>query len=89
MYYTKASHKIIATHKIRYFLAEIRLKYHIETDIYKKDFTKIAALKIGKSFEETEKVINFIKLVEAKQNLTKADLILLNNLIYNLTHNAL
>ncbi|PIX06753.1 MAG: DUF4350 domain-containing protein [Flavobacteriales bacterium CG_4_8_14_3_um_filter_35_10] len=86
MYYTKASHKIIATHKIRYFLAEIRLKYHIETDIYKKDFTKIAALKIGKSFEETEKVINFIKLVEAKQNLTKADLILLNNLIYNLTH---
>lgn len=85
MYYTKASHKIIATHKIKYFLAEIRSKYHIETDIYKKDFTKILALKVGKPFEESEKVINFIKVIEAKQSLTKEDLKQLNNLIYQLT----
>lgn len=84
MYYTKASHKIIGTHKIKYFLAEIRSKYHIETDIYKKDFTKIIALKMGKSFEKTENVINYIKVIEAKQFLTKEDLINLNNLIYQL-----
>lgn len=85
MYYTKASHKIIATHKIKYFLADIRSKYHIETDIYKKDFIKILALKMEKSFEETEKVINFIKVIEAKQSLTKEDLLKLNNLIHQLT----
>lgn len=85
MYYTKESHKIIATYKIKYFLAEIRSKYHIETDIYKNDFTKIVALKLGKSFEEAEKVINFIKVIDVKQSLTKEELTKLNNLIYQLT----
>jgi len=84
VYYKKEAHKTIATHKIRYFLAQIRQKYQLNTDIYKKDFTLLLSRKLGKSLDETEKVVNYIKQIEVKKVLTKEELVTLSNYLNSL-----
>ncbi len=84
MYYKKEAHKTIASHKIRYFLAQIRQKYQLNTDIYKKDFTLLLSRKLGKSHNETEKVINYIKKIEIQEVLTKEELVTLSNYLNSL-----
>jgi len=86
MYFKKDSHKTIATHKIRYTLAQIRQKYHIETDLYKAKFKQELALKTGNNIQDIEKSLNYIKQVEAAPTITKNMLLLLNKHLYHLTH---
>jgi len=78
MYYKKEAHKTMASHKIRYILTLIRQKYQLNTDVYKKDFTKQLALKAGKSLEEIEKIVNYIKYIETQDKVTKEELVTLN-----------
>jgi len=89
MYYKKDSHKTIATHKIRYTLAEIRDKFHIETDLYKAKFKQELAAKTGNNIQDIEKSLNYIKQIEATPTITKQMLLLLNKYLYNLTHSDL
>jgi len=89
MYFKKDSHKTIATYKIKYTLAQIRQKYHIETDLYKAEFNRELALKTGIDSQEINKSLNYIKQIEASPNITKGMLLLLNKYLYHLTHTAL
>jgi Domain of unknown function (DUF4350) len=88
MYYKKEAHKTIASYKIRYFLTQIRQKYQLNTDIYKKDFPLLLSRKLGKSLVETEKVINYIKKIETQELLTKEELVRLSNYLNSLTKSS-
>ncbi len=89
MYFKKDSHKTIATYKIRFTLAQIRQKYHIETDLYKAKFKQELALKTGNDIQDIEKSLNYIKQIEATPIVTKTMLLLLNKHLYHLTHTDL
>jgi len=85
MYFKKEAHKTIASHKIRYFLKEIREKYQLNIDIYKNNFAQVLALKLGKNREEIEKAIAFIKQIESQTEVSKEELVILNKYINNTT----
>jgi uncharacterized protein DUF4350 len=85
MYFKKEAHKTIASHKIRYFLKEIREKYQLNIDIYKNNFAQVLALKLGKNREEIEKTIAFIKQIESQTEVSKEELVILNKYINNTT----
>jgi hypothetical protein len=85
MYFKKEAHKTIASHKIRYFLKEIREKYQLNIDIYKNNFAQVLALKLGKNREEIEKAITYIKQIESQTEVSKEELVILNKYINNTT----
>jgi len=83
MYFLKGEQKQIAEHKIAHFLEHIRSGFYMNT--LKKDdefFTNLAS-RSSHRIEEIKKLFSLIAQVEAKNNLTDAELQKLNSAIEN------
>ena len=81
MYYEKSEHKSIATHKISYFLEHIRTKLHLPTSVINESFYNHLAARSGNNKEEVLSLFETIDAIGTLKNITKEQLITLNNKI--------
>lgn len=81
LYYETKDHNNLIDKKITYFLEAIRRKYYLDTQLLDEKFVKNLALKSGKDFGKTNKTINLIVHLKAKQLCNEEDLKNLNKTI--------
>ncbi len=81
MYYEKSQHKEIADHKINYFLAWVRSKINISTEVINSSFIKHLASRSGNTEEDTKKLFKIIQKIQQQNNVSKEQLIRLNSLM--------
>jgi Domain of unknown function (DUF4350) len=81
LYYETKDHNNLIDKKITYFLEAIRRKYYLDTQLLDEKFVKNLALKSGKDFAKTNKTINLIVHLKAKQLCNEEDLKNLNKTI--------
>lgn len=81
MYYEKSEHQEIAQHKINYFMAWVRSKVHLPTDVINPSFIKHLASRSGNTEEDTDKLFKKIAQIQQQNTVSKEQLIQLNSLI--------
>lgn len=81
LYYETKDHNNLIHKKITYFLEFIRRNYYIDTQLLNDKFIKNLTLKSGVDYSKTEKTINLIVHLKAKQICSEADLKALNTTI--------
>ncbi len=81
LYYETKDHNNLIDKKITYFLEFIRRKYYLDTQLLDEKFVKNLALKTGKDQDKTQKTINLIVHLKAKQLCNEDDLKRLNKTI--------
>lgn len=81
MYYEKSQHKEISNHKINYFLAWVRAKVNIPTDVINDAFIKHLASRSNNTEEDTRKLFEKIAQIQQQNTVSKEQLIQLNTLI--------
>lgn len=81
MYYEKSQHKEISNHKINYFLAWVRAKINIPTDVINDSFIKHLASRSNNTEEDTRKLFEKIAQIQQQNTVSKEQLIQLNTLI--------
>ena len=81
MYYEKSEHKNIATHKITYFLEHIRTKLHLPTSVINESFYNHLTARSGNKKEAIYSLFETIDTIGALKNITKEQLVTLNNKI--------
>jgi hypothetical protein len=89
LYYEKRNHKDLVDKQINYFLAYIRNKYQLKTNVLDKEFTNLLILKSAVPQENIEALLTQLQILKNKQTISDNDLIELNKLIeqfYKLDH---
>lgn len=87
LYYETKDHNNLIDKKITYFLESIRRKYFLDTQLLNDKFAKNLALKSGKDFGKTQKTMNLIVHLKAKQMCNEDDLKRLNKTIEDFYNN--
>lgn len=87
LYLKEENHKNIVSKKIRYFLEQMRSKYHLETHNLNSDFIEKLAAKSGNSLHTTKYLINTIVALNKRSECTQDELVRLNTLIENFLQN--
>jgi len=87
LYYETKDHNNLIDKKITYFLESIRRKYYLDTQLLNEKFVKNLALKSGKDQRKTQKTINLIVHLKAKQVCNEDDLKNLNKTIEDFYNN--
>ncbi len=87
LYYETKDHNNLIDKKITYFLESIRRKYYLDTQLLDEKFVKNLALKSGKDQRKTQKIINLIVHLKAKQVCNEDDLKNLNKTIEDFYNN--
>ena len=87
LYYETKDHNNLIDKKITYFLESIRRKYYLDTQLLDEKFVKNLALKSGKDQRKTQKTINLIVHLKAKQVCNEDDLKNLNKTIEDFYNN--
>jgi len=87
LYYETKDHNNLIEKKITYFLESIRHKYYLDTQLLDEKFIKNLALKSGKDLGKTQKTINLIVHLKAKQLCNEYDLKRLNKTIEDFYNN--
>ena len=83
MYYENGENKALAEHKITYFLSYVREHFQIDTLSLSEDFNKKLAVKSNQSETEVLKLMRLIKKIQEQNQISKEDLLDLNNRIEN------
>jgi len=81
LYYETKDHNNLIDKKITYFLESIRRKYYLDTQLLDDKFVKNLAVKSGKDLIKTQKTMNLIVHLKAKQLCNEDDLKNLNKTI--------
>jgi len=87
LYYETKDHNNLIHKKITYFLENIRRNYYLNTQILDEKFIKNLALKSGKDLDKTQKAMNLIVHLKAKQLCNEDDLKHLNKTIEDFYNN--
>jgi hypothetical protein len=87
LYYETKDHNNLIDKKITYFLESIRRKYFLDTQLLDEKFVKNLALKAGKEKTKTQKTMNLIVHLKAKQSCNDDDLKRLNKTIEDFYNN--
>ena len=87
LYYETKDHNNLIDKKITFFLESIRRKYYLDTQLLDEKFVKNLALKSGKEQRKTQKTINLIVHLKAKQVCNEDDLKNLNKTIEDFYNN--
>jgi len=87
LYYQHGDFSNIITHKIHYFLEQIRSKYYLNTNELGENFISKLAIKSSNKKEDTKALIDYIVYLKSKNTHTETDLIQLNKLIETFTKN--
>lgn len=82
LYYQKGDNKDLAEKKILFFYEYIRTRYSVSAN--KISLEELSA-KINVEIEDLKKLFDLMKIIETSGNVKDKDLILLHNLIYNIT----
>jgi hypothetical protein len=78
LYLQSGDHKNMAEKKIQFFMDQIRSKYLLNTSVLDESFTKTLSKKTGKNELETSDLINTIKTVRSRKEISAGDLTELN-----------
>lgn len=81
LYIETQDYKNLTHKKITYFLEKIRTDFNIDTAILDDDFIKKLASKSGRKKDDVAQLINYIKWLQSKDELTEQSLIKLNKFI--------
>ncbi|MBL4744833.1 MAG: DUF4350 domain-containing protein [Flavobacteriaceae bacterium] len=81
MYFEQKEHKDIATHKITYFMAEIRTKHQLNTTIIDHRFYGMLALKSGNTIEEVTALFKYLDFIRLQNELSASQLVTLHKKI--------
>ncbi|PCH75709.1 MAG: hypothetical protein COB98_08415 [Flavobacteriaceae bacterium] len=81
MYFEKSEHKHIASHKITYFLAGIRSRFHLNTAVIDQRFYNTLALKSGNTTENVTALFKYFDFIQLQNELSTEQLITLNKKI--------
>ena len=87
LYYETKDHNNLIDKKITYFLESVRSKYYLDTQLLDGKFVKNLSLKSGKDQIKTQKTINLIVHLKAKQSCNEDDLKRLNKTIEDFYNN--
>ena len=87
LYYETKDHNNLIDKKITYFLESIRRKYYLDTQLLDDKFVKNLAVKSGKDLIKTQKTMNLIVHLKAKQLCNEDDLKNLNKTIEDFYNN--
>lgn len=81
LYIETQDYKNLTNKKATYFLEKIRTDFNIDTAILNDDFIKKLASKAGRKEDDVAQLINYIKWLQRKDELTEQSLIKLNKFI--------
>lgn len=81
LYIETQDYKNLTHKKATYFLEKIRTDFNIDTAILNDDFIKKLASKAGRKEDDVAQLINYIKWLQRKDELTEQSLIKLNKFI--------
>jgi hypothetical protein len=81
LYYQSKDHKDIAEKRISFLLDQLRTKYGFSIHHLSEESTQLLASKSGNSIEKVNELIESIEHIRGKQQITEAELIILNNRI--------
>jgi len=81
MYYEKQNHKAIASHKIQYFLDNIRRQYNVSTLDIDDNFIKNLATRSQNTVADTKNLFQLIEQINKAKQINKDELQRLNQLI--------
>ncbi|GAL71892.1 hypothetical protein [Jejuia pallidilutea] len=81
LYIETQDYKNLIDKKITYFLEKIRSDFNIDTAVLNDDFIKKLATKAGRKKEDVTQLVNYIKWLRTKNELSEESLIKLNKFI--------
>ncbi|GAB3987392.1 hypothetical protein GCM10028807_07420 [Spirosoma daeguense] len=81
MYFHQGNHDNLARKKIHYFLADLRERYNLNTNVLDKEFTETLAHKSGVSLDEASDLIRLLRNAQKSISLSEFDLLTLNRAI--------
>lgn len=83
LYYQKGDHKNLSDKKITYFYEHIRSKYNLKTNAVNPEFLKALSGKTGMTYDELEKLFDFIHRLSEKNKVGENELQQCNERIEN------
>ncbi len=89
LYLQKKDNKNIAEKMITYFFGHLRNKYFLTSEPGSKEFEISLSKKSGQSIEETRTLFNTIRQINANEQVSDEDVLLLNKQILHFTSKAL
>lgn len=89
LYFQQGDHDNMARKKIQYFLAHLRERYHLNTNVLDKEFIEILTRKSGAPADEVADLIRLIRAAQRSTLLSEYELLGLNSAIENFTSNEL
>ncbi|RYF77044.1 MAG: DUF4350 domain-containing protein, partial [Cytophagaceae bacterium] len=83
MYFQQNDHDNVARKKIQYFLADLRERYFLNTQVLDPEFTETLARKSGVPLEETQNLVRMLAQANRAVSLSEFDLLTINFTIEN------
>ncbi|MBO0948906.1 DUF4350 domain-containing protein [Fibrella forsythiae] len=83
MYFQQNDHDNVARKKIQYFLADLRERYFLNTQVLNSEFTETLARKSGVPLEETQNLVRMLAQANRAVSLSEFDLLTINATIEN------
>ncbi|XWW44496.1 DUF4350 domain-containing protein [Fibrella sp. USSR17] len=78
MYFQQNDHDNVARKKIKYFLADLRERYFLNTQVLDAEFVETLARKSGVSLEETQDLVRMLNQAARAVSLSEFDLLTIN-----------
>jgi hypothetical protein len=89
MYFQQNDHDNVARKKIQYFLADLRERYLMNTQVLDTEFTETLARKSGVPLEETQDLVRILSQAQRAVSLSEYDLLTINAAIENFNEAAI
>ncbi|MBD2699610.1 DUF4350 domain-containing protein [Spirosoma sp. BT702] len=81
MYFHQGDHDNMARKKIQFFLADLRERYALNTNLLDKEFIETLAQKSGVSLDEASELVRLLRSAQKSISLSEFDLLTLNKAI--------
>ncbi|WP_375446879.1 DUF4350 domain-containing protein [uncultured Fibrella sp.] len=89
MYFQQNDHDNVARKKIQYFLADLRDRYFLNTQVLDAEFTETLARKSGVPLDETQQLVRVLGQAQRAISLSEFDLLTINATIEQFNHTSL
>ena len=83
MYFQQGDHDNVARKKVQYFLADLRERYLLNTQLLDPEFTETLARKSGVPLDETQQLVRVLTQAQRAVSLSEYDLLTINATIEN------
>ncbi|GGD27716.1 DUF4350 domain-containing protein [Hyunsoonleella pacifica] len=81
LYIETKDYKNLIDKKITYFLEKVRTDFNLDTSVLNDEFIKKLAAKAGRKKEDVKQLVNYIKWLQTKDELSEQSLVKLNRFI--------